>query len=58
LPDVEAGPPALVAIDDLLGATRSSIFPDSVFAVEHAICHFPAANSGREVRALIEALLL
>ena len=58
LPGIDAGPVAFVAIDYLLAVTRSSIFSDSLFAVEHTICHFPAADSGREVRALIESLLL
>ena len=58
LPGVDAGPAVFVAVDDLLALTRSSIFADSLFAVEHTICHFPAADSGREVRALIESLLL
>ena len=57
-PDVDASPVAFMVADDLLAVTRSSIFADSLFAVEHTICHFPAADSGREVRALIESLLL
>lgn len=31
---------------------------DDGFATERAACHFPTAQSGREVRALIESLLL
>ena len=58
MPGVDAGPVAFVAVDDLLAMTRSSIFPYSLFAVEHTICHFPAADSGREVRALIASFLL
>ncbi len=49
---------AFVPVDALLGVARSSILADSLFAVEHTACHFPAVNSGREVRALIESLLL
>jgi len=58
LPGVDAGPAAFVAVDDLLAVIRPPIFSDCLFAVEHTICHFPAADSGREVRALIESLLL
>jgi hypothetical protein len=58
LPGVDAGPVTFVAIDALLALTRSSIFADRLFAAEHTICHFPAADSGREVRALIASLLL
>jgi hypothetical protein len=31
---------------------------DGPFATGQAACHFPAAESGREVRALIASLLL
>ena len=49
---------AILPVDVLLALTNSSILADSLFAVEHTVCHFPAADSGREVRALIESLLL
>lgn len=58
LPCVDAGPATFVAVDDLQAVTRSSLFCDSLFAVAHTVCHFPAADSGRAVRALIESLLL
>jgi hypothetical protein len=58
LPSVDVGCVAFVAADDLLAATRSSIFADSLLAVEHTGCHFPTVDSGREVRALIRSLLL
>jgi len=57
LPSVDAGFATFAAVDELSAAT-SSIFVDRLFAVEHAMRHFSAADSGRAVRALIESLLL
>jgi hypothetical protein len=54
----DAAPVAFVTVDDLPAVNGSSGFADRRFAVEHTICHFPAADSGREVRALIASLLL
>jgi hypothetical protein len=58
VPEVDAGPAAPVAAADLPAVTRSSLFGDRLFAVGHSICHFPSADSGRAVRALIASLLL
>ncbi len=44
-------PDAGVLVRQLLTVERG-------FSTEQAACHFPAADSGREVRALIESLLL
>lgn len=57
-PSHDNGLAAFVPVDALPALARSSILAGSLFAVEHTVCHFPAANSGREVRALIESLLL
>jgi hypothetical protein len=49
---VTSSPPdAAVLVGQPLG-------PDDGFSSERASCHFAAAESGREVRALIESLLL
>lgn len=58
VPDFDAGHVTFVAVDNLLPATQSSFWADGLLAVERTACHFPAADSGREVRALIESLLL
>jgi hypothetical protein len=57
-PGIDATPATFVAMEDLQAVTRSSLVPASLVAVEHTACHFPVADSGREVRALIESLLL
>lgn len=57
-PSHDNGLAAFVPVDALPALARSSIFADSLFAGKHTVCHFPAVNSGREVRALIESLLL
>jgi hypothetical protein len=46
----------LVGIEDALNLATMASF-DRVPVVRTA-CHFPAADSGRKVRALIESLLL
>jgi len=43
---------------DSIVLARNSIGLDYGFSAERAACHFPAAESGREVRALIESFLL
>jgi len=59
LPSLDIMPTVFLPSDDLLSTAKSSsVLGDDLFAVEHAVCHFPAADSGREVRALIESLLL
>ena len=59
LPSLDIIPTVFMPGDDLLSTAKSSsVLGDDLFAVEHAVCHFPAADSGREVRALIESLLL
>ena len=57
-PGFDHAPAAFLPVDDLPATAKSSIFGDSLFAVEHTACHFPSADSGRKVRALIESLLL
>ena len=57
-PSHDNGLASFVSVEALLALARSSILADSLFLVEHTACHFPAVNSGREVRALIESLLL
>lgn len=57
-PSLDSGLAAFLSVNDLLVAARSSILGDNQFAVAHTACHFPSADSGREVRALIESLLL
>jgi hypothetical protein len=44
-------PDAMVLVGEPFGL-------DNGFSTERAACHFPAAESGREVRALIASLLL
>jgi hypothetical protein len=58
LPSFDHGPAAFLPVDDLPATAESSIFGDSLFAVEHTACQFASADSGRKVRALIESLLL
>ena len=57
-PSLDIAFATLLPIGDLLAVAKSSVCGCNLFAVEHAVCHFPAADSGREVRALIESLLL
>jgi hypothetical protein len=53
-----AGPALSVLLDDCLPLAKSLIHADPLFAIVHHSCQFPAADSGREVRALIESFLL
>jgi hypothetical protein len=55
-PSPLAGLAILVGIEDTLAHAPTSCF-DRV-PVPRTACHFPAADSGRKVRALIESLLL
>lgn len=57
-PSLDHGPAAFLPVDNLLAAAKSSVVGGTLFAAEHTACHFPAADSGRELRALIESLLL
>ena len=43
---------------DAVLLVRDSFAVERGFSTEQAACHFPVADSGREVRALIESLLL
>jgi hypothetical protein len=56
LPSPQAEPAVLACIEDVLALAAISGF-DAV-AVDRTACHFPSADSGRKVRALIESLLL
>jgi hypothetical protein len=58
LPGIDTGPAAFAVVDDLPAVTKSTLFADSLSVSGHTICHFPVADSGREVRALIASLLL
>lgn len=58
LPSLDIAFSALLPIGDLLAEAKSSVCGGNLFALAHTVCHFPAADSGREVRALIESLLL
>jgi hypothetical protein len=53
-----AGPVLFILIDNFLGSVTSVIHTDPLFAAVHHSCQFPDADSGREVRALIESFLL
>jgi hypothetical protein len=53
-----AGPALFVLVDDFLPSAKSVIHADSLFTVVHHSYQFPTADSGREVRALIESYLL
>ena len=57
LPSLDIAFAALLPIGDLAVA-KSSVCGGNFFAVEQTVCHFPAADSGREVRALIASFLL
>ena len=57
-PSLDIALAAFLPIGDLLAVAKSFVCGGDLFAVEHTVCHFPAADSGREVRALIESLLL
>jgi hypothetical protein len=55
---LESGPVVFLSSDDLMSAIKSVIFVDHRSAVELSACHFPMADSGIELRALIESFLL
>jgi hypothetical protein len=57
-PSFDLGTVVFLSSDDLLSSAKSAILADSLFAVEHPACHFPFADSGQELRALIESFLL
>jgi hypothetical protein len=57
LPSPDAGIVSLLPLDGMLLASGSFIAEDRLLTGQ-AACHFPSADSGREVRALIESLLL
>lgn len=43
---------------DAMAVAAEPLDSDARFVTERAACHFPVADSGREVRALIASLLL
>lgn len=57
LPNPDAGIVSLLPAAGMLLAGKSFFTEDRDFTGQ-AACHFPSADSGREVRALIESLLL
>lgn len=57
LPNPDAGIVSLLPLDGMLLAGESFFVEDRLLTGQ-AACHFPSADSGREVRALIESLLL
>jgi len=57
LPSPDVGIVSLLPLAAMLLAGESFSTEDRHFAGQ-AACHFPSADSGREVRALIESLLL
>jgi len=57
LPSPDAGIISLLPLDGMLLAGESFFVEDRLLTGQ-AACHFPSADSGREVRALIESLLL
>jgi hypothetical protein len=57
-PSLDIGPVVFLSSNDLLSSAKSAILADTLFAVEHTACHFPFADSGHELRALIESFLL
>jgi hypothetical protein len=57
-PSLDCGPVTFSLAGDLSAAAGPSLRGDGLLAVDRAVCHFPAADSGREVRALIDSLLL
>jgi len=58
LPSLDIAFAAFLPIGNLLAVAKSSVCGSDLFAIEHTVCHFPDADSGREVRALIESFLL
>lgn len=57
LPNPDAGIVSLLPLDGMLLAGESFFVEDRQLA-DQVACHFPSADSGREVRALIESFLL
>jgi len=57
LPTLDSAIVTLLPLDAVL-LVRGSFAVERGFSTEQAACHFPVADSGREVRALIESLLL
>jgi hypothetical protein len=57
LPDPDSAFATYLPLDDLL-MVRDSFAVEQGFSIEQIACHFPVADSGREVRALIESFLL
>jgi len=57
LPSPDDGIVSLLPLDGMLFAGESFFVEDRLLAGQ-AACHFPSVDSGREVRALIESLLL
>jgi hypothetical protein len=58
LPSLDIALAVFLPIGNLPAVVKSSICGSDLFAIEHTVCHFPDADSGREVRALIESFLL
>lgn len=56
-PSPDGGLVSVLPLDAMLCAGESFFVEDRILT-GRAACHFPAAESGREVRALIESLLL
>jgi hypothetical protein len=57
MPNLDEAVVAYLSLDSLLPAPQPFAIERSSLS-DLAACHFPAADSGREVRALIESLLL
>ncbi|OHB82633.1 MAG: hypothetical protein A2V98_22040 [Planctomycetes bacterium RBG_16_64_12] len=57
LPSPDVGIVSLLPLDGMLCAGES-FFTEDRLLTGQAACHFASADSGREVRALIESLLL
>lgn len=57
LPNPDAGIVSLLPLDGML-LSGESFFVEDRLLTGQAACHFPSVDSGREVRALIESLLL
>lgn len=57
LPSPDAGIVSLVPLDGMV-LVGEPFFGEDCLLAGQAACHFPSADSGREVRALIESLLL
>jgi len=58
IPGRDEGLTVFMPVDIRLPTIGSAIVNDGLFSVAHAVCPFPSVDSGREVRALIESLLL